>query len=220
MCGRYANAKPGEIARRFGVPVQLELTPRYNVAPAQPSPIIDQSGQLALLRWGLIPSWAKDPSVGNRMINARAETVAQKPAFRRPLRAQRCLVPASGFFEWQRTASGKIPHYFHRRDDELFAFAGLYDAWRNPTSGDEILSYTILTTTPNELVAPVHDRMPVMLRREDEERWLNPDETEPALLLPLLVPYPATEMAAYPVARLMNSPANDAPQMIEAAPGS
>jgi len=220
MCGRYAIAKPDEISARFGVPTQLELSARYNVAPSQTLPIIDQSGQLTLMRWGLIPSWAKEPSVGNRMINARAETIAQKPAFRKALRTQRCLVPASGFFEWKKTADGKVPHYFHRRDDELFAFAGLYDAWRNPATGDEILSYTILTTTPNQLVAPVHDRMPVMLTRDHEELWLNPDETEPERLLPLLAPYPAGDMEAHPVSRLVNSPATDAPQLIEVAQNS
>ncbi len=150
------------------------------------------------------------------MINARAETVVEKPAYRKVFKTQRCLVVATGFFEWKQTSDGKVPYYFHRRDDELFAFAGLYDTWTDPTHGQEVLSYTILTTAPNALLQPVHNRMPVILAREDEERWLNPDETEPDHLLPLLVPYPAGEMEGYVVSRLVNSPANDTPQLIVA----
>ncbi len=220
MCGRYALAQPGEIYGRFGVPMPpftLELVPRYNIAPTQMLPVIDQPGHLTLMRWGFIPSWAKDPSIGSRMINARAETVAEKPAYRKAFKTQRILVPATGFFEWKPTAEGKTPYYFHRRNDELFAFAGLYDAWRDPIDGHEMLSYTILTTSPNELLQSVHNRMPVMLKRNDEERWLNPDETEPERLLPLVVPYPAGDMEAYPVSRLVNNPANDTPQLIQTA---
>ncbi len=132
MCGRYTLTKPNEITERFGVPMQLELPARFNIAPTQLAPIVDQPGHLALMRWGLIPSWAKEPSFGSRMINARAETVAEKPAFRKALRTQRCLVPASGFFEWEQTSSdGKVPYYFHRRDDELLAFANSLVKCRN-----------------------------------------------------------------------------------------
>jgi len=218
MCGRYALTKPSEIAERISVSMQLELPARFNIAPTQLAPVVDQPGHLALMPWGLIPSWAKEPNIGSRMINARAETVAQKPAFRKALRTQRCLVPASEFFEWEQTSSdGKVPYYFHRRDDGLLALAGLYDTWTDPADGREVLSYTIVTTTPNELLQPVHNRMPVILRREDEELWLFPDETEPERLLPLLVPYSAVEMEGYAVSRLVNSPANDSALLLQRA---
>ena len=165
----------------------LDLAPRFNAAPTQTLPVIvrQSPNHLALMRWGLVPSWAKDASIGSRMINARVETVAEKPAYGRLLRRQRCLVPASGFYEWKREGRRRTPFYFHLRDDAPFAFAGLWDVWTNPEGRGEVHSYTIVTCPANAVVAPVHDRMPVMLEREAEETWLDPDIDDPETLLPL-----------------------------------
>jgi putative SOS response-associated peptidase YedK len=218
MCGRYAIvlAGDGTLQRRFSLEeLGDDATPHFNVAPTQTLPVVTRNSpnRVEMMRWGLIPSWAKDMTIGSKMINARAETVAEKPAFRRPLRSQRCLVPASGFFEWKRDGDGKTPHFIHLPEEPLFAFAGLYDVWRDP-DGRTIKSYTILTTAPNTLMAEIHNRMPVILRREDEDEWLDPANSEPERLLPLLRSYPASEMAAYPVSRAVNSPANDMPDIL------
>ncbi len=219
MCGRYAIVLVGDgtLQRRFSIEELLDdPAPRFNVAPTQTLPVITRNSpnRVEMMRWGLIPSWAKDAGIGSKMINARAETVAEKPAFRRSLRSRRCLVPASGFFEWKRDGESKTPHFIHLPDEPLFAFAGLYDVWRDP-DGRTVQSYTVLTTQPNELMAEIHNRMPVILRREDEDEWLDPANTEPEHLLPLLRPYPAHDMAAYPVSRMVNSPMNDAPHVLE-----
>lgn len=221
MCGRYALVPVGDgsFQRRFSLEERADdPAPRFNVAPTQTLPVIvrNSPNRVAMMRWGLIPSWAKDASIGSKMINARAETVAEKPAFRGPLRSRRCLVPASGFFEWKREGDGKMPHFIHLPDEPLFGFAGLYDIWRDP-DGQTVQSYTILTTAPNALMSSIHNRMPVILRREDEDEWLDPANTEPEQLLPLLRPYPAEEMAAYPVSRLVNSPQHDTPLVLERA---
>lgn len=218
MCGRYAFIVVGDgsLQRRFSLEELLPaVPPRYNVAPTQTLPVIvrQSPNHIAMMRWGLISSWAKDASIGARMINARAETVAEKAAFRTPLRSHRCLVPASGFYEWKREGTSKQPYFIHLKDEPLFAFAGLYDRWRDP-QGQDVWSYTIITTAANAITAPVHDRMPVILRREDEDKWLSPDNTEPEHLLPLLRPYPADAMEAYPVSSAVNSPRNDAPDLV------
>lgn len=219
MCGRYAIVLVGDgtLQRRFSLEERIdEPQPRFNVAPTQTLPVITRNSpnRVEMMRWGLIPSWAKDASIGSRMINARAETVAEKPAFRRPLRTQRCLVPATGFYEWKRDGDRKAPHFIHLPDEPLFAFAGLYDIWRNP-EGQTVKTYTILTTEPNAVMAGIHNRMPVILRREDEDEWLDPTNTEPEHLLPLLRPYLSDAMAAYPVSRMVNSPQNDVPALLE-----
>ena len=219
MCGRYAIVLVGDgtLQRRFSLEESLDdPQPRFNVAPTQTLPVITRNSpnRVEMMRWGLIPSWAKDASIGSRMINARAETVAEKPAFRRPLRTQRCLVPATGFYEWKRDGDSKSPYFIHLRDEPLFAFAGLYDTWRDP-DGQTVKTYTILTTEANAVMAGIHNRMPVILRREDEDEWLDPTNTEPEHLLPLLRPYRSDAMAAYPVSRMVNSPQNDAPALLE-----
>ena len=219
MCGRYAIVleSGGTLQRRFSLEESLDdPRPRFNVAPTQTLPVITRNSpnRAEMMRWGLIPSWAKDASIGSRMINARAETVAEKPAFRRPLRTQRCLVPATGFYEWKRDGDSKSPHFIHLPDEPLFAFAGLYDTWRDP-DGQTVKTYTILTTEANAVMAGIHNRMPVILRREDEDEWLDPTNSEPEHLLPLLRPYPSGAMAAYPVSRMVNSPQNDAPALLE-----
>ena len=221
MCGRYTLRKPArEIAEAFDVPEVPELPARYNIAPTQDMPVVRLDADLGrraigLLHWGLIPSWADDPSIGNKMINARAETVAEKPAFRHAFKAKRCLVLADGFFEWRREGKHKRPYFIRMKDDRPFAFAGLWERWDK--GGGPIESCTLLTGEPNEVVAPIHDRMPVILHKSDYDLWLDPDVNDPKKLQGLLVPYPADEMEAYPVGTLVNSPANDVAECIERA---
>src|SRR5215203_5150139 len=193
MCGRYTLASPTErLAEEFGVDASsIELSPNYNVAPTQGvAAVLEEGGQrrLEVLRWGLIPPWADDPGIGSRMINARSETAPGKPSFRRAFRERRCLIPADGFYEWQRTNGAKQPYYIHMEDGRPFAFAGLWESWHN---GREIRSCTIITTNPNEVAAPIHNRMPVILHPEDYEMWLDPDFDEREPLTALLKPYPA-----------------------------
>ncbi len=217
MCGRYVLAATEAIAQRFNVTnAPANLAPHYNVAPTQSMPVVikQSPNQLVLMRWGLIPAWAKSGKTDYSMINARAETLAQKPTFRKLLSFQRCLVPANGFYEWKAGTNGKTPYYIHLKDESLFAFAGLYDRWKDD-QGNELLTYTIITTTPNPLMAGIHDRMPVILPKDAEEAWLNPDETEPAHLTPLLRPYPAEGMVAAPVSRAVNNVRNDSPDLLK-----
>lgn len=193
MCGRYQLLRPEDIVQRFetvnGAP---DLVASSDVRPTQLIPVVDMERELVLMRWGLTPAWAKESSKGAPLINARAEGIETKPTFRKPLRFQRCIIPATGFYEWQTPATGgrKVKHLFTRADGDFLALAGVYDTSK-AADGQEMRSCVILTTSPNELVAPIHDRMPVILTREDEALWLNPDETESAALLPLLRPLPA-----------------------------
>ncbi len=196
------------------------LSPRYNIAPGQPVFAVRQNPAAAsparegtMLRWGLIPSWAADPAIGNRMINARSESVAEKPAFRAALRRRRCLVAADGFYEWKAEGRGKQPYFIHFSDDRLFAFAGLWESWEGP-GHSSVESCTILTTEANELMLPIHPRMPVILPPKDYEKWLDPSEQGSAALLPLLVPYSGGGMEAYPVSRFVNSPSHEAPECL------
>ena len=170
--------------------------------------------ELVALRWGLIPSWAKDQAIGNRMINARAETVAEKPAYRTAFRRRRCLVPADGFYEWQRTGKKKQPYFIHRRDDRPFALAGLWESWQRPDHS-QIESFTVLTTEPNDVVRPIHNRMPVILNESDYDLWLDPALEEPGPLTPLLKPYRADLMESYPVGREVNNPRYEAASCVE-----
>jgi putative SOS response-associated peptidase YedK len=180
--------------------------------------VVSQSpNHLELMEWGLLPRWSKDPKATRRPINARAETVAERLMFRNALRSQRCLVPASGFYEWRQTPSGKQPYWIRLGGGELFAFAGLWESWHD-RHGEEIRTYTIITTAPNELMVLIHNRMPVILTSEGEELWLNPDETEVDRLLPLLRPYAAREMEAWPVATAVNNPRNDSRELVVAIP--
>lgn len=214
MCGRYTlRHQADEIAERFAALDQLEgFAPRFNIAPTQEVPVVllDDQGRRVLrgLRWGLVPSWAQDPSIGNRMINARAETLAEKPAFRGALQRRRCLIPADGFYEWRPArgagARGKEPVHFRRRDDALFAFAGLWEQWRG------LHSFTVITVAPNPLVAPIHDRMPAMLTPEEEDRWLLPGGAD----LSLLHAYGPEGMALTPVSRRVNAPQHEGPECL------
>jgi len=215
MCGRFNLVRPGNLQYRFDTINDLaDLQPRYNIAPSQQVLIVTSAREMELVRWGLVPSWAKDANFGNRTINARAETIADKPAYRKPLRFQRCLIPATGFYEWKSTETGKVPYHIRLKSGEVFGFAGLYDVWHGE-DGVELRTCTIITTGPNELVAPIHNRMPVIIRREDEAVWLDPEETEPERLVELLKPYPASEIEAYPVSSAVNSAMNESESMIE-----
>lgn len=219
MCGRYTLKTPVSVlAERFDIEEPpSSITPSYNIAPTQQiATVLAENGKrkLEMLHWGLIPSWAKDPEVGNRMINARAETVAEKPSYRKAFQERRCLILADGFYEWQKTDNGKQPFYIRMEDESPFAFAGLWESWRN---GREIRSCTIITTDPNELAAPIHNRMPVILHSEDYEMWLDSDFDEREPLTSLLKPFPADAMEAYPVSRRVNKPSNNEPGVIEPA---
>ncbi len=218
MCGRYTQtADSTKLAQRFHLePPGSDIARRYNIAPTQDAPIIanDAPRRLRLMRWGLIPSWAKDETIGNRMINARAETLAEKPSFKKPLERRRCLVPADGFYEWRKSAArAKIPVRIVLKSREPFAFAGLWDLWRDP-EGREVPTFAIITTAANELLKPIHDRMPVILRPEDEGKWVDPKLVDPTNLIPFLKPYPAVEMESYEVSPSVNSPSDDSPNCI------
>lgn len=219
MCGRFTlTADSKKLAESFaGFEMPDELAPRYNIAPSQPVAVVANNGQhkIELFQWGLIPSWARDPQIGNRMINARAETLAEKPSFRTAYRRRRCLVLADGFFEWRKEpgSKAKTPMYIRLASNQPFAFAGLWESWRS-AEDSVILSCTIITTTPNELLAKIHNRMPVILLREAYEQWLEPAERRPDDLNELLKPYPAEQMAAFPVSRIVNDPGNDTPECV------
>jgi putative SOS response-associated peptidase YedK len=222
MCGRFTLRAPASVvAAQFGLFETPPLTPRFNIAPTQPVAVVrlapeaaEPERELAWLRWGLIPGWAKDPAMGSRLINARAETVAQKPAYRAAFRSRRCLVVADGFYEWQRTDGRKQPYFIRLRDDRPFAFAGLWESWQDP-DGSPIESCAILTTEPNELLEPIHNRMPVILAPKDYQRWLDPAIRQPQSLEPLLRAFPGDQMIAYPVSTYVNSPTRDDPKCIE-----
>jgi putative SOS response-associated peptidase YedK len=220
MCGRYTLKTPvEELAEEFGFEASsVELPPNYNVAPTQEvAAVLSEGGErrLELLRWGLIPSWADDPGIGSRMINARAETAPEKPSFRRAFRERRCLIPADGFYEWKRTNGTKQPYYIRMREGRPFAFAGLWESWRDE-GGPELRSCAILTTAPNALAGEIHDRMPVILPAVSYDAWLDP-EAEKEELVALLAPYLEDEMEAYPVSRFVNSPSNNDPRCVEPA---
>jgi putative SOS response-associated peptidase YedK len=216
MCGRFTLRAPASVvAAQFGLFEMPPFTPRFNIAPTQPVAVVryapeqaEPQRELVWLRWGLIPSWAKDAAIGNRLINARAETVAQKPAYRAAFRYRRCLVVADGFYEWQRTDGRKQPYFIRMRDDRPFAFAGLWESWQG-TEDSPIESCAILTTEPNDLMEPIHTRMPVILAADDYRRWLDPAVRQPQPLEPLLRPFPGDEMVAYPVSTYVNSPTRD-----------
>ncbi|HVM72872.1 MAG TPA: SOS response-associated peptidase [Anaerolineales bacterium] len=219
MCGRFTlSVDPADLKEAFAefiLPAQV--AERYNIAPTQPVVVIPNDGKNTadFFVWGLVPSWAKDPAIGSRLINARAETLAEKPAFRSAYKYHRCLILADGFFEWKAMpgSSPKVPHYIRLKTGQPFAFAGLWDHWLGP-DGSEIKSATIITTSPNELMAPIHNRMPVILPKEAYSLWLDPTPHFPVDLNSLLKPYPADDMIAYPISTLVNSPANDTPDVL------
>ncbi|MGB6065235.1 MAG: SOS response-associated peptidase [Desulfomonilaceae bacterium] len=224
MCGRFVLLTLGkELAERFHLEEVPDLGPRYNIAPTQMVAIVRQENetgrrQLNFVKLGLIPFWAKDPSIGHRLINARGESAAEKPAFRSAFKYRRCLVLADGFYQWKKGKVGKQPYLFKMSDSSPFAFAGLWERWKG--SEDEIIeSCTLLTTDANELMEPIHDRMPVILHPRNYDLWLDTEVKEPRILNPLLRPYPSNEMVVIPVNPKVNKATYDGPDCIEESPG-
>src|SRR5208337_1215267 len=217
MCGRFTMTTPGRVVNDlFQLPEAPLLPLRFNIAPTQPVASVRKTAdqgkrELVALHWGLIPSWAKDRKIGYGMINARAETAATKPAFRSPFRNRRCLVAADGFYEWQKTGGKKQPYYFRLTDGQPFGFAGLWDRWESP-DGELVESVTILTTEANELLRPLHERMPVILEPKEYDLWLDPSVRKPELVQPLLRPYRSEAMTAYPVSPWVNDARHDDPR--------
>jgi len=215
MCGRFAlKAPPRSIQEHFHLPETVTLSPRYNIAPSQAIAVVrhlqgNRYRQLDMLRWGLIPGWAKDMKIGYKMINARSETLAQKPSFRTAFKKRRCLIAADGFYEWKHTGKTKQPFYVQLKKGTVFGFAGLWESWNSP-DGYCVESCTIITTSPNELVREIHDRMPVILHPEQYDLWLQ-DSPSIQLLQQLLIPYPPDAMEAFRVNSEVNSPKNDSP---------
>jgi putative SOS response-associated peptidase YedK len=220
MCGRYTLSDPGDLLTDLGVevPGEVGFRPRYNIAPTQAVAAVRNAPhggnrELWLLHWGLIPSWAKDHTIGNRMINARSETVAEKPSFRNAFKRRRCLILTDGFYEWVKVGKAKQPHHIHLQGGRPFVFAGLWEHWTKGQAGP-IESCTILTTESNEKLRPLHHRMPVILHRKDWDLWLDPSMEDPAALLPLLKPYPDDEIEYRAVSQLVNNPRNDVPECL------
>jgi putative SOS response-associated peptidase YedK len=220
MCGRFTIVPTVDFHERFGLAAGAAIAPRYNVAPGQKVPIIvsAERNQVVPMIWGFDLSSVKDSPAGRTVINARAETLLSRHAFRSAVRSHRCLVPASGFYEWKEEGARRIPFYLRLPKAPLFSFAGLYGTRRDP-GGDEIPAFTIVTTEPNRLVARLHDRMPAILPQERERDWLGPNSVSSADLEKLLVPYPAEEMEAYPVSGRVNDPGNEGPDLIRLLPG-
>ncbi len=218
MCGRYTLSKPEEAIEAIGAEALADLEARYNIAPTQEVPVVrtrrDTLGRVASnLRWGLVPWWAEDLSIGNRMINARAETLAVKPAFRDALTRRRCGVLADGFVEWHRTPTGKQPFHIQRADRRPFVMAGLWERWKKGPDGP-VDSFTIVTTAANDAVGALHDRMPMIVADDALAQWLDPRIEDPEALAPLLAP-PDLPLALTPISRLINKPSNDDPACIE-----
>ena len=218
MCGRFSLGATIRVGQLFDLPNWPDTPPRYNIAPSQEVSAVIQNRETGTreirpFRWGLVRSWAKDAAIGTRLINARSETAATTPAFRKPLRDRRCLILADGFYEWKREGARTQPYYVKLWDGEPFAFAGLWDRWA-PPDGPPLDTCTILTTTPNAVVRAIHDRMPVILPPDAYNVWLDPAMRDVERVQALLTPYPAEQMIAYPVSPRVNNPADDAPECI------
>ncbi|HEX9204655.1 MAG TPA: SOS response-associated peptidase [Candidatus Deferrimicrobiaceae bacterium] len=222
MCGRFTLFTPASRLAEVFLPGEvLAATPRYNITPGQPILAIRASAhhnrrEFAMPRWGLVPAWARDAAIGNRLINARAETVSEKPAFRRAFRERRCLVPADGFYEWKREGPGKRPFYIRMKDGAPFAFAGIWERWEG-APGKVVETCAILTTEPNEILSPIHDRMPLILSPEEYGLWLDPSVPPSDRLARLLRPFPPGGMETYPVGRAVNNPHSEGPSCIRPA---
>lgn len=220
MCGRFTlSLDPAQLREAFPwLFIPEDLKPRYNIAPSQPVAVVTNTSpdKVTFFSWGLVPSWAKDPSMGSRLINARAETLSEKPAFRTSYRRKRCLILADGFYEWKLDSTGKSksPFYIYLQTRKPFTFAGLWDIWTH-SDGSFLPSCTIITTTPNELIQSIHNRMPVILPESAYQSWLDPDMQDTQWLSHLLTPYPALEMSAHAVSRYVNAPQNDTLECIQ-----
>jgi len=217
MCGRYTLGDSHDLFRRFHIPSEeLAIAERFNVAPTQHMPVIirEQANHLTMMQWGLIPSWSKGPKPAGGLINARIEGILNKPSFRTPVRKRRCLVPADGFYEWKKEKGAKVPYYIRRKDNQLFAMAGIYDVWHG-AAGELIEGYAILTTRPNALLEPIHDRMPVILEESREAAWLDIKSADiESLLAALENPFSAEELEAFRVSPKVNSPALDSRELL------
>jgi putative SOS response-associated peptidase YedK len=221
MCGRYAFFSPAEAVRRvFALDAIPELSPRYNITPTQAVPAVRaaESGarSLAMLHWGLVPRWAKERAIGNRMINARAETLAEKPAYRDAFRRRRCLVLADGWYEWQAVPGDKQPWFIRMQDGRPFGFAGLWERWKDPATGEPLESCTIVTTDAAESIHTIHPRMPAIVPEQQWDRWLDPDGSDTGKQSQLLRPFEEQTLQAWRVSRLVNAPKNEGPRLIEA----
>ena len=220
MCGRFTLASDPEMLQQvfFDFEVPMNLSPRYNISPTQDVASVPNTRekQVEFFHWGLIPSWAKDPKIGNRMINARSETLAEKPSFRNAYKRRRCLVLADGYYEWQQIPGNRVkqPVYIRLKSQKPFAVAGLWEVWQSKDTDEPLKSCTIITCPPNALLEEIHHRMPVILPADAYAQWLSPDEQPVDALQPLLIPYPGEEMEAYPVSRFVNRPMNDSPECI------
>ncbi len=219
MCGRFTlSLDPNELQEELGLGLMpTELRPRYNIAPTQSVAAITDgvTRDVAFYHWGLVPGWAKDASIGSRMINARSETLQEKPSFRGAFARRRCLILADGFYEWEKADGKKKPYFIHLESGKPFVFAGLWEFWRSP-DGNGLNSCTIITCPANEMVSKLHDRMPVIIPMEQQAAWLDP-KSQPASLQSLLKPYPASQMAMVPVSPVVNNPANDTPDCMKSA---
>jgi len=223
MCGRFTKTvEKVQIKKEFQVADDdiADDSMRYNIAPSQMIEVVytpSSERLLSTLKWGLVPHWAKDPAIGNRMINARAETLSEKPSFREAFKSRRCIIPASGFYEWQKknSSGAKQPYYFYLKEREVFGFAGLWESWIDKETGEELETCTIITTEANRVLEPVHDRMPVILQAENYDLWLDVKEKSTNKLQNLLVPFPANEMASHAVSRNVNVPATDSAELIK-----
>lgn len=225
MCGRFTSKASGrEIEKEFALEIGSSKAngalnaARYNIAPTQMIAAVRQSSErreIAPLKWGLIPSWAKDDSIGSKLINARAETISEKPSFREAFKSRRCIIPASGFYEWQKTSKGaKQPFYFYLKEKEILGFAGLWEEWLDQQTGELLETCTIITTEANGVLKPIHDRMPVILQEKDYDRWLNEKFKDKEKLQSLLVPFSAAQMDSHAVSRAVNIAVNDSEQLI------
>lgn len=223
MCGRYTIFQNSNLGKRYKIKeddldeLLSQLKDRYNAAPGQNLPVItNKSGNhLSTMRWGLVPVWAKDEKIGYRMINARAESVFEKPTWKRPVLRQRCLVPSTGFYEWKATDDGKQPYFIYPKDQQLFSFAGIYDTWTNKSTGEILESFSIITTSPNAEMESIHDRMPVILKPSDEARWLEPSNDQPESVADLLRPYDDNMLLMHPVTKDVGNARNDEKRLID-----
>jgi putative SOS response-associated peptidase YedK len=222
MCGRFsATFSFREIKLRWNLQNDLSFEPRYNIAPSQTVPVIVRNGdhnEAKLMKWGLVPSWLSDPTIGNRLINARAETLLEKPSFRNLVSQRRCLIPADGFYEWRREGNRKVPVGIHLKKKQPFVFAGLWDSWRNPQEGDVLKTFTIITTDPNALVRRIHNRMPVIFDEAMGRQWLEQRFGRSTSLAAVLRPWPSEYMEAHDVSTLVNALENDSPECIKPLP--
>ena len=217
MCGRFVlNANGQAVQQQFDLLTTPKIEARYNIAPTQPLSVIsnENPSEVTYYRWGLVPKWAKDLSMASKMINARSETVEEKPSFKHAFKRRRCLIPTTGFYEWTKRDNQKVPMYIHLKAHPVFAFAGIWEIWNSP-QGDEVRTCTILTTDANPLLKDLHHRMPVILPKDDYDMWLSSDELPSTALKPLLQAYPAEDMDYYQVSTQVNRVANDVPELID-----